>query len=86
LQCIKRHFILYIVFRETYIEREPGEKINDRNDRAIRVAVKWYNNHLSFDDYNIKVVLLTDDVENRTRAAENGLFVLSSKIYIISTF
>lgn len=74
--------ILYIVSRETYIEREPGEKINDRNDRAIRVAVKWYNSHLSSDGYNIKVVLLTDDVENRTRATEDGLFVLPSKIHI----
>ncbi|GAB1867172.1 Exosome complex exonuclease RRP44 [Camponotus japonicus] len=82
----KRKFFVFINehHRETYIEREPGEKINDRNDRAIRVAVKWYNNHLSFDDYNIKVVLLTDDVENRTRAAEDGLFVLSMEDYITS--
>jgi len=70
-------------FRETYIEREPGEKTNDRNDRAIRVAVKWYNTHLNSDDNNINIVLLTDDVENKTRAAEEGLFVVSSKIYNI---
>lgn len=72
---------IYFVFRETYIEREPGEKINDRNDRAIRVAVNWYNTHLnSFDDRDIKVVLLTDDVKNRTSAAENGIPVESSKM------
>jgi len=54
--------------------------MNDRNDRAIRVAVKWYNTHLNSDDNNVKIVLLTDDVENRTRAIEDGLFVVSSKI------
>ncbi|KMQ94973.1 exosome complex exonuclease rrp44 [Lasius niger] len=82
----KRKFFVFINehHRETYIEREPGEKINDRNDRAIRVAVKWYNNHLSSDDYNVKVVLLTEDVENKTRAAEDGLFVLSMEDYIAS--
>jgi len=73
--------MLYI-FRETYIEREPGEKTNDRNDRAIRVAAKWYNTHLNSDDNNINIVLLTDDVENKTRAVEEGLFVVSSKIYL----
>lgn len=60
--------------------------MNDRNDRAIRVAVKWYNTHLNSDDDKINVVLLTDDVENKTRAAEEGLFVVSSKIYLISSY
>lgn len=59
--------------------------MNDRNDRAIRVAVKWYNTHLNFDD-KVKIVLLTDDVENRTRATEEGLFVVSSKMYLISFY
>lgn len=82
----KRKFFVFINehHRETYIEREPGEKINDRNDRAIRVAVKWYNNHLSSDDYNLKIVLLTEDVDNKTRAAEDGLLALSMEDYITS--
>lgn len=81
-----RNFFLFINehHRETYIEREPGEKTNDRNDRAIRVAVKWYNTHLNSDDNNINVVLLTDDMENKTRAAEEGLFVVSMEDYIAS--
>jgi exosome complex exonuclease DIS3/RRP44 len=28
--------------RDTYIKAEPGESPNDRNDRAIRVAAKFY--------------------------------------------
>ncbi|XP_024885836.1 exosome complex exonuclease RRP44 [Temnothorax curvispinosus] len=81
-----RKFFVFINehHRETYIEREPGEKINDRNDRAIRVAVKWYDTHLNSDGDNVKVILLTDDVENRTRAAEEGLFVVSMEDYVAS--
>jgi len=69
----------HIILRETYVEREPGEKINDRNDRAIRIAVKWYNTHLASNDSNIKIVLLTDDMENKTRAIKNNIFAVSSK-------
>ena len=32
-------------FKGTYIDRLPGESPNDRNDRAIRVAAKWYVSH-----------------------------------------
>eukprot|EP00897_Mesotaenium_endlicherianum_P007577 jgi/Mesen1/6848/ME000351S05966 len=32
--------------RSTYIKADPGETPNDRNDRAIRVAAKWYKEHL----------------------------------------
>ncbi|XP_012533030.1 exosome complex exonuclease RRP44 [Monomorium pharaonis] len=82
----KRKFFVFINehHRETYIEREPGEKTNDRNDRAIRVAVKWYNTHLNSDDNNVKIVLLTDDMENKARAAEEGIFVVSMEDYIAS--
>lgn len=78
---LKIFYIIY--FRDTYIEREPGETKNDRNDRAIRTAVKWYDNHLNCDDYHIQIVLLTDDVQNRKHAAEDGIFVTSSKICFI---
>ncbi|XP_011146134.1 exosome complex exonuclease RRP44 [Harpegnathos saltator] len=82
----KRKFFVFINehHRETYIEREPGEKANDRNDRAIRVAVQWYNTHLEFDNHNVKIALLTDDAENRTLAAESGIFVASMEDYIAS--
>lgn len=80
---IKKYFIIsYILFliRQTYIERDPGEKINDRNDRVIRVSVKWYNSHLNSNECNIAIVLLTDDAENKRHAIDDGIFVLSSKI------
>ncbi|XP_011864697.1 PREDICTED: exosome complex exonuclease RRP44 [Vollenhovia emeryi] len=81
-----RKFFVFINehHRETYIEREPGERTNDRNDRAIRVAVKWYSTHLNSDEDSVKIVLLTDDVENRRRATEEGLFVVSMEDYIAS--
>uniref|UniRef100_A0A3Q2ZA56 Exosome complex exonuclease RRP44 n=1 Tax=Kryptolebias marmoratus TaxID=37003 RepID=A0A3Q2ZA56_KRYMA len=59
--------------RETFIEREPGESANDRNDRAIRVAVKWYNNHLNTlksGPGGLKVVLLTNDQGNKQKGQE----------------
>lgn len=31
--------------RDTYVEQLKGESPNDRNDRAIRVASKWYQQH-----------------------------------------
>uniref|UniRef100_A0A3P9P409 Protein DIS3 homolog n=1 Tax=Poecilia reticulata TaxID=8081 RepID=A0A3P9P409_POERE len=70
-----RHFYTFTNehHRETFIEREPGESANDRNDRAIRVAVKWYSQHLKTlesgsDD--LKVVLLTNDQGNKLKAEE----------------
>ncbi|EZA55948.1 hypothetical protein DMN91_010758 [Ooceraea biroi] len=82
----KRRFFVFINehHQETYIERKPGEKMNDRNDRAIRVAVKWYNNHLASSNSSVKVVLLTDDVENKTRAAEDNITAVSMEDYIAS--
>uniref|UniRef100_A0A3P9M311 Exosome complex exonuclease RRP44 n=1 Tax=Oryzias latipes TaxID=8090 RepID=A0A3P9M311_ORYLA len=66
--------------RETYIEREQGESANDRNDRAIRVAVKWYSQHLKAD--GLKVVLLTDDQGNKEKAEENSLVVYKFDEYV----
>lgn len=64
--------------RETFIEREPGESANDRNDRAIRVAAKWYSQHLKMfesDTDGLKVVLLTNDQGNKQKAEESDLLV-----------
>ena len=40
----KRKFSIFVNEhrRETYEERKPGESANDRNDRAIRTAAKWF--------------------------------------------
>ena len=43
----KRFYVFFNEFRmETYVTRESGETINDRNDRAVRRAVAWYHEHL----------------------------------------
>lgn len=68
--------------RETFIEREPGESANDRNDRAIRVAAKWYSQHLKTSESDadgLKVVLLTNDQGNKQKAEESGLLVYRCK-------
>uniref|UniRef100_A0A3Q2Q0V1 DIS3 homolog, exosome endoribonuclease and 3'-5' exoribonuclease n=1 Tax=Fundulus heteroclitus TaxID=8078 RepID=A0A3Q2Q0V1_FUNHE len=80
-----RHFYTFTNehHRETFIEREPGESANDRNDRAIRVAVKWYSQHLKTpgsDPDGLKVVLLTNDQGNKQKAEENGLLVYADII------
>lgn len=68
--------------RETFVEREPGESANDRNDRAIRAAAKWYSRHLkgcpSAGD-ELRVVLLTNDLANKQKAEDNKLLVYKCK-------
>ncbi|GAX77417.1 hypothetical protein CEUSTIGMA_g4862.t1 [Chlamydomonas eustigma] len=56
--------------RETFIQTEPSESPNDRNDRAIRVATKWYASRLNS---KMPVVLLTNDADNRRKAVADGL-------------
>lgn len=73
---------LFLFLRETFIEREPGESANDRNDRAIRVAAKWYSQHLKTpesDTDGLRVVLLTNDQGNKQKAEESGLLVYKCK-------
>uniref|UniRef100_A0AAR2JIR8 Exosome complex exonuclease RRP44 n=1 Tax=Pygocentrus nattereri TaxID=42514 RepID=A0AAR2JIR8_PYGNA len=72
--------------RQTFIEREQGESINDRNDRAIRVAAKWYTEHLNKAPSvgELKVVLLTNDRANRDKAEQNGLLAYRCEEYIKS--
>jgi exosome complex exonuclease DIS3/RRP44 len=60
---------------ETYVERKPGESANDRNDRAIRTAARWFGEHAVQKggcDKDVGVVLLTDDVDNRNKAKKEG--------------
>lgn len=68
------------IHRDTYVERMPGEKQNDRNDRAIRKAVSWYGSHLSVDGQVgqfPQIILLTDDENNRKLAQEEGIVCCS---------
>ncbi len=77
--------------RDVYVEREPKESSNDRNDRAIRKCVSWYQNHLnkSHKDHDsdrpkIRIVLLTDDSGNRNKALSEGTTAFSVGDYIKS--
>jgi exosome complex exonuclease DIS3/RRP44 len=68
--------------RSTYVERRTGEIMNDRNDRAIRVAAQWYARHLATVDADVEVVMLSDDADNRARAHAEGLKALSMREYV----
>ncbi|KAM3837256.1 exosome complex exonuclease RRP44 isoform 3-T3 [Vipera latastei] len=72
--------------KETYIEQERGENANDRNDRAIRLAAKWYQEHLrkSQGEESILVILLTNDRRNKEKAVEEGIATFTCEEYVKS--
>ncbi|XP_075419097.1 exosome complex exonuclease RRP44 [Tenrec ecaudatus] len=72
--------------KETYVEQEKGENANDRNDRAIRVAVKWYNEHLRklSEDSQLQVILITNDRKNKEKALEEGIPAFTCEEYVKS--
>lgn len=74
-------------FRDTYVERQPGESANDRNDRAIRIAAAWYEKHLKLSGNNAKetrVILLTDDKQNLEKARAEGILCSTVGEYVRS--
>ena len=83
----KRFYVFFNDFRlETYVARNPEETINDRNDRAVRRAVKWYGEHLqqavkAAGRMKIRpsIVMLSDDKENLEKARKDGLEASSRK-------
>src|SRR2546423_14531707 len=84
---VKRFYVFFNEFRrETYVQRNQGESINDRNDRAVREAVRWYEKHLR-EAVQIRkgrskcptVVMISDDKENLRKASADGLAALSCK-------
>lgn len=78
--------MIFVFFcRDTYVERQPGESANDRNDRAIRVATAWYESHLkkSFEDENqVRVILLSDDKQNSEKARADGILCSTVGDYV----
>lgn len=83
----KRFYVFFNEFRlETYINREQGETVNDRNDRAVRRAVKWYGEHLVRTKAKKipAVVMLSNDRENLRKAKEEGSPACSLKEYVQS--
>ncbi|RYP74231.1 hypothetical protein DL771_003164 [Monosporascus sp. 5C6A] len=82
----KRFYVFFNEFRlETYVAREQDESINDRNDRAVRQAVKWYNEHLAVLKGKKKlpvVVMLTDDRGNLEKASKEGTPAITLRDYV----
>ncbi|KAI0160926.1 RNB-domain-containing protein [Hypoxylon sp. FL1284] len=81
----KRFYVFFNEFRlETYVPREQDETINDRNDRAVRKAVWWYNEHLS--DTKSKrlpvTVMLTDDRLNLEKAKKEKVPAITLRDYV----
>ncbi|XP_058764540.1 exosome complex exonuclease RRP44 homolog A-like [Vicia villosa] len=67
--------------RDTYVKEMSGETKNDRNDRAIRVAAQWYQKHLGGA---VKVLLVTNDKENKRKASEEGICAETVESYVKS--
>ncbi|KAJ6678275.1 RIBONUCLEASE [Salix viminalis] len=63
------------------IEDVTMESPNDRNDRAIRVAARWYQSHLG---EAVKVLLITNDRENNRKATEEGVSAETIESYVKS--
>src|ERR1700712_342509 len=87
----KRFYVFFNDFRlETYVVRDAGESINDRNDRAVRRAVKWYAEHLAQAVRAVggsskkvpAVVMLSDDKENLKKAKKDGVLACSLSTYV----
>ncbi|KAH8346137.1 hypothetical protein KR067_006464 [Drosophila pandora] len=91
-----RHFYVFVNehHKDTYADREPDESANDRNDRAIRMATKWYDDHIKASQSSKdlertgktarRVILLTDDAGNRAKAEAEGILVASAAEYVKS--
>ncbi|KAK4634453.1 Exosome complex exonuclease dis3 [Fulvia fulva] len=87
----KRFYVFFNDFRlETYVTREAGESINDRNDRAVRKACAWYAKHLELAVKARKsarcpaIVMLTDDKENTRKSKAEGIVAANLHDYVSS--
>ncbi|OTA79170.1 hypothetical protein M434DRAFT_402104 [Hypoxylon sp. CO27-5] len=81
----KRFYVFFNEFRlETYVTREEGETVNDRNDRAVRQAVRWYNEHLKQNkSKRLPVaVMLTDDRLNIEKAKAEKIPAIKLRDYV----
>ncbi|XP_057964158.1 exosome complex exonuclease RRP44 homolog A [Malania oleifera] len=67
--------------KDTYVKGMDGESPNDRNDRAIRVAAQWYQSHLGS---GMRVLLITNDRENKRKATEEGISAETVESYVKS--
>ncbi|KAK3221781.1 hypothetical protein Dsin_008806 [Dipteronia sinensis] len=67
--------------KDTHVEKMEKESPNDLNDRAIRVATQWYQKHLGDAT---RVLLVTNDRENKRKATEEGIFAETIESYVKS--
>ncbi|KAK7207134.1 exosome complex exonuclease exoribonuclease-like protein [Myxozyma melibiosi] len=83
----KRFYVFHNEFRqETFVERLPGESVNDKNDRAIRTACAWYRVHL---DETIgkssaipEILLVSNDNDCLRKAKELGVACTNLESYV----
>lgn len=87
----KRFYVFFNDFRlETHVARDAGETINDRNDRGIRKACKWYSEHLQkavAARQSIRcpaIVMLSDDKDNISKAKLDGIAAANLHDYVSS--
>lgn len=87
----KRFYVFFNDFRlETHVARDAGETINDRNDRGIRKACKWYSEHLQkavAARQSIRcpaIVMLSDDKDNLSKAKLDGIAAANLHDYVSS--
>ena len=86
----KRFYVFFNEFRrETYVVRQQGESINDRNDRAVRQAVSWYAEHLQQAVKSTKrtyqapaIIMLSDDKDNLRKARSEKITASSLSDYV----
>ncbi|EGV64709.1 exosome catalytic subunit dis3 [Yamadazyma tenuis] len=81
----KRFVVFHNEFHEgTYVTRKHGESMNDRNDRAIRKVVSWYDNHINHDNSieKINLVFVCNDKDCRKKAEAEGIYTKSLVDYV----
>lgn len=82
----KRFYVFFNDFsQDTYAVRRQGETINDRNDRAVRLATQWYSQHLKPQVGNKPmpdIVMLSDDRGNLQKAKAEGVTAFALKDYV----
>jgi exosome complex exonuclease DIS3/RRP44 len=76
-----KHFYVFANehHKDTFVERLEKESVNDRNDRAIRVAAAWYMRQLS---ESVPIFLLTNDKENLNKALKEEISAKSIHQYV----
>ena len=78
----KRFYLFFNEFRlETHVRREEGETINDRNDRAVRKAAQWYQEHIPRKKCP-SIVVLTNDRGNLAKCEVDQVTALGLEDYV----